>query len=75
MKQLLTWCGTRALGEKPSTSRDDFSARQAAREIQQQLLKDFSSKSELSDWFNRVSQSVLLNYHLSIFWSGKIERM
>ncbi|KAL9582312.1 MAG: hypothetical protein Q9212_003370, partial [Teloschistes hypoglaucus] len=53
MKQLLTWCGTRALGEKPSTSRDDFSARQAAREIQQQLLKDFSSKSELSDWFNR----------------------
>ncbi|KAI4251242.1 MAG: hypothetical protein LQ352_004978, partial [Teloschistes flavicans] len=53
MKQLLTWCATRALGEKPSTSRDDFSARQAAREIQQQLLKDFSSKSELSDWFNR----------------------
>ncbi|KAL8694780.1 MAG: hypothetical protein Q9218_000626 [Villophora microphyllina] len=53
MKQLLTWCGRRALGNKPSISQEDFSARQAAREIQQQLLKDFSSKSELSDWFNR----------------------
>ncbi|KAL8954441.1 MAG: hypothetical protein Q9193_007245, partial [Seirophora villosa] len=53
MKQLLTWCGTRALGEKPSSSQRDFQARQAAREIQQQLLKDFSTKSEMSDWFNR----------------------
>ncbi|KAL8761702.1 MAG: hypothetical protein Q9184_002206 [Pyrenodesmia sp. 2 TL-2023] len=53
MKQLLTWCGTRALGEKPSSSQSDFHARQAAREIQQQLLKDFSTKSEMSDWFNR----------------------
>ncbi|KAL9016217.1 MAG: hypothetical protein Q9185_006417 [Variospora sp. 1 TL-2023] len=53
MKQLLTWCGTRALGEKPSSSQPDFQARQAAREIQQQLLKDFSTKSEMSDWFNR----------------------
>ncbi|KAI4138564.1 MAG: hypothetical protein L6R39_006721 [Caloplaca ligustica] len=53
MKQLLAWCGTRALGEKPSSSQQDFHARQAAREIQQQLLKDFSTKSEMSDWFNR----------------------
>ncbi|KAL8916288.1 MAG: hypothetical protein Q9208_008599 [Pyrenodesmia sp. 3 TL-2023] len=53
MKQLLTWCGTRALGEKPSSSQPDFQARQAAREIQQQLLKDFSTKSEMSDWFDR----------------------
>ncbi|KAL8899786.1 MAG: hypothetical protein Q9207_006017 [Kuettlingeria erythrocarpa] len=53
MKQLLTWCGTRALGQKPSPSQHDFHARQAAREIQQQLLKDFSTKSEMSDWFNR----------------------
>lgn len=29
MKQLLTWCGTRALGEKPSSSQRDFHARQA----------------------------------------------
>lgn len=53
MKQLLTWCGTRALGEKPISTQPDFHARQAAREIQQQLLKDFSTKSEMSDWFNR----------------------
>ncbi|KAL9006836.1 MAG: hypothetical protein Q9188_000447 [Gyalolechia gomerana] len=53
MKQLLTWCGTRALGEKPISTQADFHARQAAREIQQQLLKDFSTKSEMSDWFNR----------------------
>ncbi|KAL8936407.1 MAG: hypothetical protein Q9216_004948, partial [Gyalolechia sp. 2 TL-2023] len=53
MKQLLTWCGTRALGEKPVSTQADFHARQAAREIQQQLLKDFSTRSEMSDWFNR----------------------
>lgn len=60
MKQLLTWCGTRALGEKPSSSMADFHARQAAREIQQQLLKDFSTKSEMSDWFSRVSSTLFL---------------
>ncbi|KAL8734625.1 MAG: hypothetical protein Q9181_003125 [Wetmoreana brouardii] len=53
MKQLLTWCGTRALGAKPSSSQEDFHARQAAREIQQQILRDFSTKSEMSDWFSR----------------------
>ncbi|KAL9039777.1 MAG: hypothetical protein Q9214_004737, partial [Letrouitia sp. 1 TL-2023] len=53
MRQLLTWCGARALGEKPSSSAQDFHARQAARAIQQQLLKDFSAKSDMSDWFNR----------------------
>lgn len=26
MKQLLTWCGTRALGEKPSSTSEDFNA-------------------------------------------------
>lgn len=55
MRQLLTWCGTRALEEKPSFDAEDSQARLAAREIQQQLLKDFSVKSELSDWFGRVS--------------------
>ncbi|KAL8872778.1 MAG: hypothetical protein Q9174_001654, partial [Haloplaca sp. 1 TL-2023] len=53
MKQLLTWCGTRAMGDKPSSSMPDFQARQAAREIQQQILKDFSTKSDMSDWFSR----------------------
>ncbi|KAL8786136.1 MAG: hypothetical protein Q9195_008340 [Heterodermia aff. obscurata] len=53
MRQLLIWCGTRALGEKPSFSAEDSHAKLAAREIQQQLLKDFSVKSEFSDWFSR----------------------
>ncbi|KAN0083260.1 Mis12-Mtw1 protein family domain containing protein [Elaphomyces granulatus] len=54
MKQLLTWCATRAMGSKPSGSRsDDDSARLAARVIQEELLQDFSNKSELSDWFGR----------------------
>ncbi|CAF9930677.1 MAG: hypothetical protein ALECFALPRED_004703 [Alectoria fallacina] len=53
MKQLLTWCATRALGEKPLFSTEDGNARLAAREIQFQLLKDFSTKSEMSDWFSR----------------------
>ena len=55
MRQLLTWCGTRAFGDKPSFSSEDNHAKLAAREIQQQLLKDFSVKSEFSDWFSRVS--------------------
>ncbi|KAG8526708.1 uncharacterized protein KY384_008137 [Bacidia gigantensis] len=53
MKQLLTWCGTRALGEKPSFGDKERDAVLAAREIQSQLLKDFSAKSGLSDWFSR----------------------
>lgn len=61
MRQLLTWCGTRALIEKPSFSSEDSNARLAAREIQQQLLKDFSVKSELSDWFSRVGVFLLPN--------------
>ncbi|KAL8707077.1 MAG: hypothetical protein Q9220_007827 [cf. Caloplaca sp. 1 TL-2023] len=61
MRQLLTWCGTRALGDKPSSTQKDFQARQAgksSREIQQQLLKDFSNKSEMSDWFNRNQKEI-----------------
>ncbi|KAL4954334.1 Mis12-Mtw1 protein family-domain-containing protein [Aspergillus filifer] len=54
MRQLLIWCGTRALGDKPSGSRSgDESARLAARVIQEELLKDFANNSELSNWFNR----------------------
>ncbi|MCJ1446389.1 MAG: hypothetical protein MMC23_006894 [Stictis urceolatum] len=53
MRQLLTWCGTRALGDRPSFATEDSHAKLAAREIQQQLLADFGNKSELSDWFSR----------------------
>ncbi|KAL4907915.1 Mis12-Mtw1 protein family-domain-containing protein [Aspergillus multicolor] len=54
MRQLLIWCGTRALLDKPSGSRSgDESARLAARVIQEELVKDFASNSELSNWFSR----------------------
>ncbi|KAJ5930108.1 hypothetical protein N7466_005601 [Penicillium verhagenii] len=54
MRQLLIWCATRALGDKPSGSRsEDQSSRLAARAIQDELLKDFSNNSELSNWFDR----------------------
>ncbi|KAJ5594010.1 uncharacterized protein N7459_000218 [Penicillium hispanicum] len=54
MRQLLIWCGTRALGDKPSGSHsEEQSARLAALVIQEELLKDFSSNSELSNWFSR----------------------
>ncbi|KAJ5153474.1 uncharacterized protein N7482_009952 [Penicillium canariense] len=54
MRQLLIWCATRALGDKPSGSHsEDQSARLAARVIQDELLKDFSSNSDLSNWFSR----------------------
>jgi kinetochore protein Mis13/DSN1 len=58
MRQLLTWCGTRALGNKPSFATEDSHAKLAAREIQQQLLADFGAKSELSDWFSRVRRNL-----------------
>ncbi|KAJ5538709.1 hypothetical protein N7494_008188 [Penicillium frequentans] len=54
MRQLLIWCATRALGDKPTGSRsEDQSSRLAARAIQDELLKDFSTNSELSNWFSR----------------------
>lgn len=69
MKQLLTWTGERALGEKPSHGDPDSAASLAggnvqftfagarltltARVIKESLLKDFGNKSEFSDWFNR----------------------
>ncbi|KAI1875595.1 uncharacterized protein JN550_001881 [Neoarthrinium moseri] len=53
MKQLLTWCGERALSEKPPLGSLNSNAILGARAIQDQLLKDFSSKSEFSDWFAR----------------------
>ncbi|KAI2786222.1 hypothetical protein POX_g08604 [Penicillium oxalicum] len=54
MRQLLIWCATRALLSKPSGSRsEDVSARLAARAIQEEILKEFSSNSDLSNWFSR----------------------
>ncbi|KAF7589405.1 hypothetical protein BBP40_004308 [Aspergillus hancockii] len=54
MRQLLIWCATRAVSDKPSGARsEDASARLAARVIQEELVKDFSSNSELSNWFAR----------------------
>ncbi|KAK2065448.1 hypothetical protein LY76DRAFT_611407 [Colletotrichum caudatum] len=53
MKQLLTWCGERALLEKPPLGQTDSNTILGARYIQDQLLKDFSTKSEFSDWFSR----------------------
>lgn len=62
MKQLLTWCGARALPEKPSGNVKDINAIMAARAIQQELLDDFASTSEMSDWFSRedTAPSVLI---------------
>ncbi|KAI9371029.1 Mis12-Mtw1 protein family-domain-containing protein [Aspergillus egyptiacus] len=58
MRQLLIWCGTRAMGDKPSGSRsEDESARLAARVIQEELVKEFSNNSELSNWFAREDTS------------------
>ncbi|KAH6984062.1 Mis12-Mtw1 protein family-domain-containing protein [Ilyonectria destructans] len=51
MKQLLTWCGERALAEKPPHGTPN--AILGARAIQDQLLKDFAARSEFSDWFSR----------------------
>ncbi|KAK3988661.1 putative kinetochore protein mis13 [Cladorrhinum sp. PSN332] len=58
MKQLLIWCGERALSAKPrgnSTGggKGGNSAVLGARAIQDQILKDFGSVSEFSDWFPR----------------------
>ncbi|KAI1826048.1 Mis12-Mtw1 protein family-domain-containing protein [Xylaria intraflava] len=53
MKQLLTWCGERSLADKPPLGSHNSNAILGARAIQDQLLKDFSVRSEFSDWFAR----------------------
>ncbi|KAL2264757.1 hypothetical protein VTJ83DRAFT_7267 [Remersonia thermophila] len=53
MKQLLIWCGERALAKKPPHGTKGSSAILGARAIQDQLLKDFGQRSEFSDWFVR----------------------
>ncbi|KFZ02057.1 hypothetical protein V500_00466 [Pseudogymnoascus sp. VKM F-4518 (FW-2643)] len=52
MRQLLTWCGERALGERPGIG-EGTAAVLAARQIQEEVLKEFDSRSELSNWFAR----------------------
>ncbi|KAI1913917.1 hypothetical protein LOZ65_005750 [Ophidiomyces ophidiicola] len=60
MRQLLTWCATRAMGEKPSGSRShDESVKLAARVIQEEMLKEFSNRSALADWFSREETTAL----------------
>lgn len=72
MKQLLTWCGSRALHEKPSGDVKNASAIMSARAIQQELIDDFASKPELSDWFSRVRRAYtnLLGAGANI-WTGR----
>ncbi|KAG7408594.1 Kinetochore protein mis13 [Fusarium oxysporum f. sp. rapae] len=53
MKQLLTWCGERALAMKPPHGTPNSNAIVGARAIQDQLFKDFAARSEFSDWFRR----------------------
>jgi kinetochore protein Mis13/DSN1 len=61
MRQLLTWCATRAMGEKSAGGEfEDQSARMAARVIQEELLKDLANRSEMSDWFSREDAPVLV---------------
>ncbi|KAB5572647.1 Mis12-Mtw1 protein family-domain-containing protein [Coniochaeta sp. 2T2.1] len=55
MKQLLVWCGERALSEKPPHGSRGTNGLLAARAMQDLLLKDLSNKPELSDWFGRES--------------------
>src|SRR5690242_7378317 len=59
MKQLLTWCGSQALPEKPSGEVKNANAIMAARAIQQELIDDFANRPELSDWFSREETAAL----------------
>lgn len=58
MRQLLTWCATRAMHPKPQGMNfEESSAISAARVIEEEVLKDLANKSELSDWFSREDAS------------------
>lgn len=59
MRQLLTWCATRAMHPKPQgTSYAEASAKSVARVIEEELLKDIANKPELSEWFSREDDPV-----------------
>jgi kinetochore protein Mis13/DSN1 len=55
-KQLLTWCASRALIDKPkpteASNTIETIAIESARQIQEELIKDFATKSEFSDWWS-----------------------
>ncbi|RMD40188.1 hypothetical protein DV735_g4930, partial [Chaetothyriales sp. CBS 134920] len=54
MRQLLTWCATRAMDQKAvGGTSEEASAIATARVIEEELLKDLSNRSELSNWFER----------------------
>ncbi|KAG9613201.1 P-loop containing nucleoside triphosphate hydrolase protein, partial [Aureobasidium melanogenum] len=56
MRQLLLWCGHRALPEKSGGGQMDAAetaAMHAARVIQEELLNEFSSRNNLSYWYDR----------------------
>ncbi|KAI4796289.1 hypothetical protein E4T45_12019 [Aureobasidium sp. EXF-8846] len=56
MRQLLLWCGHRALPEKSvggQTDAAETAAVHAARVIQEELLNEFSSRNNLSYWYDR----------------------
>ncbi|EFY90085.1 Mis12-Mtw1 family protein [Metarhizium acridum CQMa 102] len=53
MKQLLMWCGERALPKKPPHGTPNSSAILGARAIQDQILKDFAQRADFSNWFSR----------------------
>ncbi|QPH04327.1 hypothetical protein C2857_001241 [Epichloe festucae Fl1] len=57
MKQLLMWCGERALPQKPPHGTANSEAILGARAIQDQILKDYALRSDFSDWFNRDDDS------------------
>ncbi|KAG6222891.1 hypothetical protein E4U26_004992 [Claviceps purpurea] len=52
MKQLLMWCGERAMPER-RRGKGNSEAVLSARAIQDQILKDFAARSECSNWFDR----------------------
>jgi kinetochore protein Mis13/DSN1 len=53
MKQLLIWCGERALAGKSPHGTPNSNAILGARAIEDQLLKGVVARSEFSDWFSR----------------------
>ncbi|GAM87908.1 hypothetical protein ANO11243_059360 [Dothideomycetidae sp. 11243] len=61
MKQLLVWCGNRALGEKlklgEKVKEGERQAVHAARVVQEELLADFATRNTLSNWFDRPDDS------------------
>ncbi|EMC99274.1 hypothetical protein BAUCODRAFT_137475 [Baudoinia panamericana UAMH 10762] len=65
MRCLLSWCGQRALPDKPEAPKNasaasslEFQALQAALVVQAELAQDLITKGTLSDWFSRDDEVV-----------------